>query len=73
MKPIPVGLVDLGESLHFRVERLARTLNSLQKTYFFENAGVVTATVLGEPDVEGSTGPSITLSGLFEEPHVPSR
>lgn len=52
MNPFKVGLVDVGENLPLNIHHLATKLNSLQSAYHFEEAGVVTAQILGDPDVD---------------------
>ncbi len=48
-----VGLIDMGERLPLNVRNLAKTLNRLQTSYQFNDAGVITSDALGEPDIEG--------------------
>jgi hypothetical protein len=52
MSAYEVGLVDIGEDLPFNVQRLATKLNSLQLAFHFQEAGVITAQVQGDPDIE---------------------
>jgi len=52
MKPLTVGLVDFGERLPLSLPTLAKTLNGLQTSYRFDDADVITADVLGAPDIE---------------------
>jgi hypothetical protein len=52
MKKHRVGLIDLGERLPLKVMGLAKKLNSLQRTFEFEQAGVLTSATLGDPEVE---------------------
>jgi hypothetical protein len=53
MKKHTVGLVDLGERLPLSLKALAKKLNSLQVSFEFDDAGVITSDALGDPDVEG--------------------
>lgn len=53
MKKHVVGLVDLGERLPLNLVSLAKKLNSLQTSFEFDDAGVITSDALGDPDVEG--------------------
>lgn len=53
MRRTTVGLVSFGERLPIRAARLASKLNGLQASYQFDDAGIITAAVLGSPDVEG--------------------
>lgn len=53
MKKHSVGLVDLGERLPLSLKALAKKLNSLQASFEFDDAEVITSDALGDPDVEG--------------------
>ena len=52
MNTYTVALVDVGEELPLDIHRLGRRLNSLQRSFRFVQRGVITATVLGQPDIE---------------------
>ena len=52
MNGYTVALVDVGENLPLDIHRLVKRLNSLQKSFHFVQRGVITASVLGQPDIE---------------------
>lgn len=67
MNKITVGLIDIGEWLPLNVVNLAKTLNRLQTSYQFDNAGVITSDAIGEPDVEGKWYDIPRLADLAKE------
>ncbi len=48
---IMVGLVEVGEPLPLKLEKLARRLNSLQSEFGFQVIDSITNEALGNPDV----------------------
>jgi hypothetical protein len=52
MNTYTVALVDVGENLPLDIHRLAKRLNLLQRSFHFVQRGVITAAVLGQPDIE---------------------
>jgi len=46
-----VGLVEMGERLPVRIDKLARRLNGMQDAWRFQVVGSITPEVLGNPDV----------------------
>ena len=54
MKKATVGIVGLGEKLPIDIEKLVALLNRRQKSYEFDFAGVITADVVGDPDIRNN-------------------
>ncbi len=62
-----VALIDIGEYLPLSLKNFSKELDSMQVSFYFEEAGSITSDVLGNPDVDDDWYDVSTMFNLMKK------